>query len=47
MVDVSTTRLDALRRRGLLLEYATISWNVLEAVVAAAESATTTGRVGS
>jgi divalent metal cation (Fe/Co/Zn/Cd) transporter len=34
MVDVSTTRLDALRRRGLLLEYATISWNVLEAVIA-------------
>jgi divalent metal cation (Fe/Co/Zn/Cd) transporter len=34
MVDVSTTRLDGLRRRGLLLEYATISWNVLEAVIA-------------
>jgi divalent metal cation (Fe/Co/Zn/Cd) transporter len=34
MVDVSTTRLDTLRRRGLLLEYATISWNVLEAVIA-------------
>jgi divalent metal cation (Fe/Co/Zn/Cd) transporter len=34
MVDVSTTRLEALRRRGLLLEYATITWNVLEAVIA-------------
>jgi divalent metal cation (Fe/Co/Zn/Cd) transporter len=34
MVDVSATKLDALRRRGLLLEYATIGWNVLEAVIA-------------
>jgi len=34
MVDVSTARLDALRRRGFLLEYTTISWNVLEAVIA-------------
>jgi divalent metal cation (Fe/Co/Zn/Cd) transporter len=34
MVDVSTTRVDVLRRRALLLEYATISWNVLEAVIA-------------
>jgi divalent metal cation (Fe/Co/Zn/Cd) transporter len=31
---VSTTSLEALRRRGLLLEYATITWNVLEAVIA-------------
>lgn len=33
MVDVTTSRVD-LRRRGLLLEYATISWNAVEAVVA-------------